>query len=413
MATPSEQCLLLNIPREVRDQIIGEVLFPGEKQPKTLTQNNIGLGPTAVRQIHPYNTNKDKKPRFDVAVIRTCRQLQHEAEAILYGSSSWNLMYQDWDDREMKFSYDFFEKLPRRLRGLIQRVERKCYSEPYRMTISLYDWKIFMIFLAQECPNLHSLLLWGPGDRNEGPPWVSTCKRDEEWVQAILQIKSLWHFDIPVIPRGVIYDYPEFRDNFLPWLKTNLLEAAKPPEFKETVSSNRPNGPFPFLSLPRSIRNNIYRHALLPSDRRIHPYIGSWYDLTTRQVIPLLQTCRQFQQEAEIALYGQGIFSAPPLQKYERRLSLWLGGRLREPDTGLNPRLLRLIKHLSFGWHKVRQHRFFSIISRSMELESLELLLSSSDLEYINEEWRHRPVNPKAFWRAGYAGDFAMVSHRR
>ena len=67
-----------------------------------------------------------------------------------------------------------------------------------------------MTFLARECPNLHSLRLWGPGDRNEGPRWVETCNEDEEWVQAILQIQSLKYFDIPVIAGGNIYEYPKF-----------------------------------------------------------------------------------------------------------------------------------------------------------------------------------------------------------
>ena len=120
----SDSCAFLELPREIRDQILGEVLFPGEKEPLDLAQNIRGTASTAVRQIHPYNTDKDKKPHFEVAIITTCTQLQHEAEAILYGSSSWNLMYQDWWDNE-KVSYEFFEKFPRRLRQLIQRVERK------------------------------------------------------------------------------------------------------------------------------------------------------------------------------------------------------------------------------------------------------------------------------------------------
>lgn len=410
MAKFINECLLLSIPVEIRDQIIGEVLFPCEEQPKRLIQNSWGTAFTAVRQIHPYDTDDDKKPRFDVAVIRTCRQLQREAEAILYGSSSWNLMYQDWWDRS-KVSYDFLEKLPSRLRRLIQRVERKCYSEPYWNTISLYDWKMFMTFLAQECPNLHSLRLWGPGDKSEGPAWVKTCDKSQEWVQAILQIHSLKHFDIPVIPGGVIYDYPEFRDDFLPWLQRRLTITCSTPTATDTGLYHPKAGTFPFLQLHRSIRNLIYRYALLPPSRRVHPYIKSWYDFTTRAVVPLFLTCKQMHGEAESVVYGQGVFTSPPLQKYEKRLCRWLGGRLREPGTGLSPRLLTLIKHLSFGWHKVGQHRFFSIIARSMQLEQLELVLSKHDVEYINGEWLHRAINPKALWRAGYSGDFAMVSY--
>ena len=89
------KCSFLNIPQEIRDQIIGEIFFPGEKEPESLEQNGLGLAPTAIRQIWPYDRDSHRKPKFDVAIIRTCRQLQHEAEHILYGTSSFNLMYQD------------------------------------------------------------------------------------------------------------------------------------------------------------------------------------------------------------------------------------------------------------------------------------------------------------------------------
>ncbi|KAF6236794.1 hypothetical protein HO173_005085 [Letharia columbiana] len=39
---------------------------------------------------------------FDVSVIRACKQLQHEAEEVLYGTSSWQLMYADWGDMGSK-----------------------------------------------------------------------------------------------------------------------------------------------------------------------------------------------------------------------------------------------------------------------------------------------------------------------
>lgn len=213
--------------------IIGEVLFPGEDEPIEFGQNRLSLAATAVRQIFPYDTDEHRKPRLDVAIIRTCRQLQLEAEGVLYGTSSFNLMYQDWNDlvkpsHEAQLSYKFLENLPRRLGKVIRRVERKCYSADYEATISLYDWTLLMNFLARECPNLTSLKLWGPGDRREGPGWVETCKKDAEWVQAILQIKSLTYFDIPVIPNGVIYDYLEFADFFLPWLKSCLENRSSP-----------------------------------------------------------------------------------------------------------------------------------------------------------------------------------------
>ena len=411
---------LLVLPREIRNQIIGEVLFPGEKQPRDLTQNIRGTASTAVRQIHPYDTDKSKKPRFDISIITTCKQLQHEAEEILYGSSSWNLMYQDWWDPD-KVSYEFFERFPRRLRQLIQRVERKCYSFPYGATISLWDWKAFMTFLARECPNLHSLRLWGPGDKNEGPAWVETCNRDAEWVQAILQIKSLKTFDIPGIPGGNIYTLSKFKDDFLPWLRASLIQARTTQ--REDIQVFKPidtDAPFPFLRLDWTIRNRIYRHTLLPPDRRLHPYLKTWYDLTTRSTLPLLLTCRQIRSEAERVLYGTAIFTSPAFTspsrgKYDRRLSRFLEGKIRETTTssGLQPRLLRMIKHLSFGWSIVGQVRVFKIIGDSMQLDYLEFVLPEQAVTNINEEWRQRAVNPKALWRAGYADDYTMQVYAR
>ena len=124
-------------------------------------------------------------------------------------------MYRDLNDR-VKLSYEFLERLPKRVRRLVRRVGRYRYSEHYLQKVSLYDWALFMTFLAKECPNLQSLKLWVPGNRLEGPGWVGTCKEDAEWAQAILQIKGLVYFDIPSIRNGLRYDYPEFANNFLP-----------------------------------------------------------------------------------------------------------------------------------------------------------------------------------------------------
>ncbi|KAL2043587.1 hypothetical protein N7G274_003894 [Stereocaulon virgatum] len=221
-----DYCPFLDLPREIRDQIFGEVFFPGEKQPEN--QDRLGLARTAVRQIFPYTDARDSGPtKFDLSIIRTCKQIQHEAEGVLYGTSSWNLMYRDWEGNLPRLSFECFERLPRRLRKYIQRIERKCYSVHYKQTISLLDWTVFMTFLARECPRLHSLKLWGPGDRNEAPGWLESCKKDAEWIQAILQIRSLTCFDIPVIDGGIIYEDTAFKDNFLPWLKSSLVDKPQ------------------------------------------------------------------------------------------------------------------------------------------------------------------------------------------
>ena len=405
----SQSSPLLRLPREIRDTIIGELFFPGEKEPVEFDQNRLGLATTAVRQITPYDRDSDKKPKFETAILRTCRQLQVEGEVILYGKSSWNLMYQDWDDYT-KLSYEFFEHLPKRLRRLIRRVERKCYSEPYRMTITLYDWKLFMTFLARECPNLRSLKLWGPGDRYEGPQWVRTCQKDAEWVKAILQIKTLQEFDMPVIQGGLIYNCPDFKDDFLPWLKSTLLQQPRLPPTPAPLQDVRPHAPFRLLDLPQDIRNRIYRFTLLPPTRRIHPYLKPWYDETTQNTIPLFLSCKQIHHESELILFGQGIFTAP-IRKYQFALLKKLRddaklSSLNEslPDTAasltkrFSSRQIRLIKHVSLDIGLFTKYPLLSYVARVMELDNLELVLEDPVVDEMNRQWRQLAPN-KGQWR--------------
>ena len=243
----SSASTFLTLPREVRDQIIGELFFPTEKEARKFEQDRLGLAPTARRQIFPFHPDPWRRPKFDVAILRVCRQLQFEGEAVLYGSSSFNLMYDDWSFHRPRLSYQLFDGFPERLRRLIQRVERKCYSASYRQSIPFSEWDAFMRFLAEECPSLHSLRLWGPGDPQECIPWIESCTQDQDWVQSILRIKTLQTFDIPVIPGGTIYSDSAFRDQFLPWLKRSLTERKVP---KVQLSVAEVTEPFRLLDSP-------------------------------------------------------------------------------------------------------------------------------------------------------------------
>ncbi|KAI9737183.1 MAG: hypothetical protein M1834_000776 [Cirrosporium novae-zelandiae] len=393
-STSSQPFNFLGLPRELRDQIYGQLFFPGEDDPDKISkfsQNSLGLGHTAVRQIHPYDNRPEMKPRFNLTIFRTCKQIQTEAEYIFYGTSSFNLMYQDWSD-SIKVSYEFFEKLPRRYRRLIRRVERKCYSQPYWGTISLFDWTLFMRFLAHECPSLQSLTLWGPGDSKEGPPWVTTCQKDAAWVQAMLQIKTLRAFDIPVIPGGVIYNYPAFKDDFFPWLKSSLLEASKcSANAKIPQTAYADGSAFRFLDLPKSVRNIVYRKLLLPEDRKLHPYIGPWGDQTTCNIMPLFLSCPQIHKEAELILYGEAIF-ASLIKKYHNRLSQFF--------RHLNPRLLGLVRHLDIG-NACDTETLVQFALKSMELDTLRLEIEHLKARQMERVWRNR-TSPN--WKIGDAG---------
>lgn len=400
MASADQQVFLLDLPLELRNQIYGELFFPCEKEPPELIQDALGLARTAVRQIFPYDLSLRKKPRFDTAIIRTCKQIQDEAEEVLYGTSSFNLMYQDWSDK-VKVSYEFLESLVPRNRKRIRRIERKCYSESYRDTISLTDWKLFMTFLSRECPNLISLKLWGPGDRYEAPQWIESCQREKEWVQAILQIKTLKHFDVPVIKGGIIYQYPEFTGDFLPWLKTTLLQPAKDhpaAQLTQTDNVNRsPHQPFPLIWLPVAIRQRIYGHALLPPSKHVHPYIQPWYDQTTRNLIPLLRTCRQVREEVEEAFYSTAVFTSLEPLKYDTGLLHFFRGthgyqywRQNAPRTvkhhdGLPLRLHGLIRHVRVenAW-SIRFDLLHFLAQGIESLQTLTLVLDNDSVDDLN-----------------------------
>lgn len=72
----------------------GEIFFPSEKEPNDYYQDSLGLNATASRQIFVYDRNNYRKPRFDISIILACKQIQDEAEDALYGTSSFNLMYE-------------------------------------------------------------------------------------------------------------------------------------------------------------------------------------------------------------------------------------------------------------------------------------------------------------------------------
>ena len=430
MSPSSRSCLFLELPSEIRDQILGEVLFPGEKEPEAFDQDRLGLAPTTVRQIFPYESPSSEKATFDVAVLLTCRKLQHEGEAILYGTSSWNLMYQDWAD-PLKLSYEFFEKLPKRNRRLIRRVERKCYSEHYDATISLFDWTAFMEFLARECPNLRSLKLWGPGDTNESPGWIDTCKKDKEWVKAILKIKGLTYFDIPVIGGGDIYDYPEFADDFLPWLKASMAQPQRPGLLAadEHPSINQyASGSFRFLDLTRKLRDRIYERVLLPSDRRIHPSIRPWFDPEIQNVVPLFLTCRQIHHEAERVLYSCSTITSP-LTKYDYKLLEILGWRVAnsgrseknpedeftggsEHDSGHLRMTSRCIRTQALGLIKrlriVPRGPYCDLVllrfaARHLQLDVVEIVLNARIVQFMNRDWQAAgPERRRTHWRGGW-----------
>lgn len=351
-----QQFRLLDLPREVRDRVYEFLFFAEEKSEarglnqamsefelRKLNWASTGLVSSAANQIHPYRRDSKYQPHFDLCILRTNHQIQSEAERVFYGRSSFNLTGDAFAPGEVP-TFHFFQSLPPRYRKLIRRVEIRCFYRAahhsqvgnYRL-MSLFDWNAFMKFLAVECPALRSLVLWGFADGVEGHDLERSCRVSTDWVQSILQIKTLRFFDIRAIPRRRITEDQSCVPEVLQELRKLLY---KPSNALETVLIGSPNpslrSTFPLMRLPLHVRQRIYRFALLPADKILHPYLKSWFDGTTQNIVPLFLTCHQIREEAEAVLYGEGRFQAPSY-KYDQLLSTFL--------ENLSPRLLRQIKH--------------------------------------------------------------------
>lgn len=387
------------LPRELRNYIY-ELVFFGAKDHDNLSNNvnhifdsrklkwaSDGLAGTAKNQIHPYRIDSKYQPQYDVAILRTCHQIQEEAEAVFYGRSSFNLITDNFGPGDYQ-SYEFLQTLPRRYRRLIRKVEHRCYHthlpealiKGNRRSMTMFDWKAFMKFLAQECPSLQSLILWGFGDGREGQQMLQSCHNDSEWVQAIFQIKTLKFFDLPAIPRGKVTPGQSCVPDFLKQLRTVLynqkIEVASQPEPRNgpsTVTSS-----FPFLKLPGHIRDRVYRFVLLPANKEIHPGIKTWYDGTTRNVLPLFLTCHQIHREAEMALYGQATFCCvqknSDLSFFFRRLS---------PCLRLSIREIRVLNCSSFDGFML----LVKYTSGSLNLDRLSCVMRDVLVRLLNRWW--------------------------
>ncbi len=305
--------------------------------------------------------------RFSLAIFRANHALQGESESVFYGSASFNFM---GPGKGSLRSWEWLSQLPRRYRRLIRHVEHFCFDSTSAsagskdLSYTLFDWTLFMKILGNECPALQCLRLWVHSDQQESE-WLAGASETDPWIQAILQLKNLEnlrYFDMPGIrpvdlqdaqflpingmgqavniPQHslVLMGYlswhsqiqsrlpwlnfgnilrptrsePSLTANILPWLRVRLLKTDC--QTAPGVSHRDSNIPLAapsmsILKFPPAIRALIYRYAILPANKRVHPYIKSWYDETTRAAVPLLLACRAVREEAEQMLYGHGIFT--------------------------------------------------------------------------------------------------------
>ena len=330
-----ESSHLLNLPLEIRNQIY-ETIFFGEAEHVDRFEKHTsrfearklqfaagGLAATASNQIHPYRIDSKHQPRYDVAIFCANQQIREEAEKVFYGWSSFNLTSDMYGPGDYP-SFGFLQALPRRYCRLIRRIEFRCFEKCNKPHIfpcksdsgrilPLFDWLAFMKFLGQECTSLRSLVLWGFADGREGMELASSCVLGEQWVQAILQIKTLNFFDIHAIPRGKVRADQSCVPEFVRCLRDILYPLNINSSSQKSISHQPFDGmaEFPFMKLPSNVRNRVYRFVLLPANKQIHPPIKSWYDGTTQNAVPLFLTCRQIYQDAQAVLYGDGVFCSP------------------------------------------------------------------------------------------------------
>ena len=365
---------------------------------------------TAHRQIHPYRDRKHRDDRYpDLSIFQTSRQIQAEAEPVFYGSASFNLMG-PWSNEHFQ-SFEFFQRLPQRYRKLIKHVEHyHCFVQcipQYDFTPARYDrfiyiptnhfdWQLFMKFLAQECPNLQSLKLWVWTDRTETQELRRTTS-NIVWVQGILRLAHLTnlpHFDMPAIKstptEHPVEQTPSGDGGLLPSLRRRLLQVRLQASKKSASMAlhdphNRPrfNAPFPFLKLPLSVRALVYRYVLLPPNNQIHPFIKSWHNISSRNVVALLSTCRFICQEAEDVLYGEAIFTVPGgSSRYAcglRRFFETVGPRLRAK--------VRYVTIPSYGFF-FGTRSLVHYLAENMDSTSLTYFVPEGEVQRINLYWR-------------------------
>lgn len=399
MSSKASVISLLNLPFEIREQILGKLFFPNESYPK-VGLDHASEKPAIVRQIilSEEHYGHDRSSSFQTSVIRTCRQLQHEAENILYASSHWVFKVQSWrttyscHDR-LRRSRKRLEAVPKRLRGMIRWIDVR-YDLDSVPNFDCFEYTILMKLLTRECPGLQHLRLlvgqqWRPlhTQLESRSPRFSGCSESAGSVQGHLQIKPRDSLDVDSLSR-TLNVYTDLDIDFRSCLQTCLTRSTVSRPISSSPATDRQGSSFAFLRLPKSVRDQVYRYAMIPSDGLIHPYLKPYFDDTTRDVLPLFLVSRQIHCEAEALLVKAAVFHSPewfydrPLRRivellYERQISRqapplkftltfkcsdgiprrWKGKRRRESRKPDAPHFLE-IHDTKFGCVRSRMRKF-------------------------------------------------------
>ncbi|KAK2757937.1 hypothetical protein FQN54_004343 [Arachnomyces sp. PD_36] len=280
---------LLTIPLEVREQILYYVFFPALSFKAEGPRVQI-LSPT---EVYPNVFPDDKfKNYIGLAILRACRQLLNEGETVLFRHMRINLIGEDWEDSGER-PIRFLESLCQRQLRLIRHLDLRAFPT----MVPLCGWKNLMDFVATDCYSLRVLRLWCcPLNQNDEAKITAGCRRNSEWGEPILQVRTLWEFDM--LWRKNFNNLDEIHaqtDDFIKWLRSGLLRSTSPAQL-------------PVLRQPPA--NDTFRILSLPP-RKI--------DERTENILPLFLTCRAIHEEAEELLYSKALFSSCS-SRYEMQL---------------------------------------------------------------------------------------------
>lgn len=297
MASTTDKAALLTLPLEIRSQILHHV-FAGSNDNPDSGDGHISTHPfhSGIRRSnHQY-----KKKHTDTSIICVCRQLQLEGENILYSNATLRLVGNNYT----KLVAGMDSNICKRHQRLIGSIHMDSWNPVYPEDSPFCSWKELIYLISKDFMSLRSLLLSITTsyceELSENDPRYATHKPDDpltcagdlsESLQPLHAIQGLTYFKI---------ECEESLMDLDPALAT-ALTTYQPPFTRQ--------GSFRFLALPREIRDMMYRHMIIPSNRAVHPYLAPGVDGTTKNIIPLFQTCQKIYMEAEVVLYSEAIFS--------------------------------------------------------------------------------------------------------
>lgn len=292
--THSSVPYLLQLSRELRDDIVFRVFFSGHRfkylrgsSRKSLVtaypNQNLQRAHCDAPVVDSLDASLDPHIYFDVSILQTCRQLQQEGEDILNANLEFDLRA-----RLPTYRLMFLESINsshlRRIRHLRLPV---FVSEP------LCGLKNIILLISRGCGSLQTLEFFMESQT------LDALSVDAEWIQALNGFRC-----------SVVISTEETQQVQSLQLGS-AIEAKLNDEICAETKHLTPSADlrFPFLQLPGTIQRRIIRYVMLPESLVIHPCLARATDRDSSNILPLFLTCRAISRLAEQVLYEEAIFS--------------------------------------------------------------------------------------------------------